>query len=141
MHGSPRMTGDLDLAVILETDNLLRLVNAMAPLGYKPRVPVDPMDLVNSRARDLWRKENGMKVFTFFHPEKPFAEVDILIDEPIEFKKIWERRVKYEAGDVFLPTASIDDLIAMKSKSARDKDLSDIAALNRIKILKGKEKE
>jgi len=29
----------------------------------------------------------------------------------------------------------------MKSKSARDKDLSDIAALNRIKILKEREKE
>jgi hypothetical protein len=29
----------------------------------------------------------------------------------------------------------------MKRKSARDKDLSDIAALNRIKALKEKEKE
>jgi hypothetical protein len=141
LHGSPRMTGDLDLAVILEPDNLLSLVNTMASLGYKPRVPVDPKDLANSKARELWQKEKGMKVFTFFHPARPFAEVDILIDEQIEFAKIWENRVKYEAGDVVVPTASIDDLIAMKSKSARDKDLSDIAALNRIKVLREKEKE
>ena len=44
-------------------------------------------------------------------------------------------------GETVLPTASIDDLIAMKRLSARDKDLSDIAALERIKILNGKGKE
>ncbi len=81
-----------------------------------------------------------MKVFTFFHPKKPFAEVDILIDESIDFNGIWERRVEYRAGRVAIPTASIDDLIALKRKPGRDKDLSDIEALNRIKALKEEEK-
>ncbi len=81
-----------------------------------------------------------MKVFTFFHPKKPFAEVDILIDEKINFDGIWKRRVEYQSGNINIPTASIDDLIAMKQVPARDKDLSDIEALNRIKALKEKEK-
>ncbi len=140
LHGAPRMTGDLDLAVILQKENLLRLIGAMEWLGYKPKVPVNPRDLSDREARELWKEEKGMKVFTFFHPKKPFAEVDILIDEQMNFGEIWEHRVEYQAGNIIIPTASIDDLILMKQVSARDKDLSDIAALNRIKILKAKEK-
>jgi hypothetical protein len=140
LHGAPRMTGDLDLAVILEKENLLSLIGAMENLGYKPKAPVDPKDLADPEVRELWKKEKGMRVFTFFHPKKPFAEVDILIDEQINFNEIWEHRVQYQAGDIIVPTASIDDLIRMKQVSARDKDLSDIAALNQIKALKEKEK-
>ena len=140
LHGAPRMTGDLDLAVILQKENLLSLAEVMQHLGYKPKIPVNPRDLSNPEVRESWKKEKGMKVFTFFHPKRPFAEVDILIDEQIDFHGVWERRVEYQAGDVSIPTASIDDLITMKRKPARDKDLSDIEALNRIKALKEKEK-
>jgi hypothetical protein len=139
LHGTPRMTGDLDLAVVLDKENILSLVNALKSLGYKTRVPVNPEDLANPEVRELWKKEKGMRVFTFFYPEKPFAEVDILVEQPFDFRGIWERRVDYHAGNVVVPTASIDDLIAMKGISGRDKDLADIAALNRVKILKGKE--
>jgi hypothetical protein len=140
LHGAPRMTGDLDLAVILQKENLLSLIGTMERLGYKPRAPVNPSDLSDPVVRGSWKKENGMKVFTFFHPMKPFAEVDILIDEQIDFNGIWERRVKYQAGNVSIPTASIDDLISMKRGPARDKDLADITALNRIKAMKEKER-
>jgi hypothetical protein len=139
LHGAPRMTGDLDLAVILREENLLSLIEVMEHLGYKSKVPVNPRDLANPEIRELWKKEKGMKVFTFFHPKRPFAEVDILIDEQISFNEIWEHRVEYQTGHVSIPTASIDDLIKMKQVSARDKDLSDIAALRRIKALKEKE--
>ena len=140
LHGAPRMTGDLDLAVILQKENLLSLIGAMERLGYKPRAPVNPSDLSDQVVRESWKKDKGMKVFTFFHPMKLFAEVDILIDEQIDFNGIWERRVEYHAGNVSIPTASIDDLILMKQGPARDKDLSDIAALNRIKALKEKDR-
>ena len=140
LHGAPRMTGDLDLAVILQKENLLGLIGAMERLGYKPNVAVNPKDLSDPEIRELWKKEKGMKVLTFFHPKKPFAEVDILIDEQINFTETWERRVEYQAGNIIVPTASIDDLILMKQVSARDKDLSDIAALNQIKALREKEK-
>jgi hypothetical protein len=141
LHGAPRMTGDLDLAAVLEANNLLSLVDAMRGLGYKPRVPVNPSDVANPEIRELWRREKGMKVFTFVHPDKPFADVDILIEEQVDFQRMWDRHTKYQAEDIVLPTASMDDLIAMKRLSARDKDLSDVAALNRIKILREKENE
>lgn len=44
----------------------------METLGYQPKVPVDPKDLSDPKIRELWKKEKGMKVFTFFHPKKPF---------------------------------------------------------------------
>ena len=140
LHGAPRMTGGLDLAVILQKENLLGLVGVMEHLGYRPKAPVNPKDLSDPGVRESWKKDKGRKVFTFFHPKKPFAEVDILIDEPIDFNGIWERRVECSTGNVSIPTASIEDLITMKRKPGRDKDLSDIAALNRIRALKEKEK-
>ncbi len=35
LHGAPRMTGDLDLAVVLEEENLVRLIEVIEGLGYK----------------------------------------------------------------------------------------------------------
>ncbi len=139
LHGAPRMTGDLDLAVILEKENLLKFIEAMERLGYKPRIPVEPRDLVNEGVRASWMTEKGMKVFTFFHPGKPFAEVDVLIDEQIDFQGIYERRKNLHAGEIIVPTASIDDLIKMKQASARDKDFADIAALSRVRAIREKE--
>ncbi len=53
LHGAPRMTGDLDLAVTLEKENLLGFVGAMERLGYKPRVPVDPTGLADQGPENL----------------------------------------------------------------------------------------
>jgi hypothetical protein len=139
LHGAPRMTGDLDLAVILEEENLLKFVEVIASLGYRPRVPVDPRDLAKPEVRRAWKREKGMKVFTFFHPKKPFAEVDILIDEQVPFEGIWKHRKELQAKGTVVPIASIGDLVKMKEKSARDKDLADIAALNRIRAIHEKE--
>ena len=66
-------------------------------------------------------------------------EVDILIDEQINFQGIWERRKDFHAGEITVPTASIDDLIQMKQSLARDKDLADIAALRRVQAIGEKE--
>jgi len=41
-HGVPRMTYDIDLMVLLESTNILRLVSQLSQWGYKPKVPVDP---------------------------------------------------------------------------------------------------
>lgn len=139
LHGAPRMTGDLDLAVVLEEENLVRLIKAIEGLGYRTRVPVNPHDLTKADLRNAWVREKEMKVFTFFHPKKPFAEVDILIDEQISFQEIWKRRREFQAGGVTVPTASIEDLIRMKRLLARDKDLADITALNRVRTIREKE--
>jgi len=37
LHGAPRMTGDLDLAVILEKENLLSLIESWKTWGIIPR--------------------------------------------------------------------------------------------------------
>jgi len=139
LHGAPRMTGDLDLAAPLERENLIKFVEAMERLGYKARVPVDPFALSDAEARASRITEEGMKAFTFFHPKKPFAEVDLLIDETIDFQGIWERRKDLQAGEITVPVASVDDLIEMKQALSRDKDLADIAALRRVQAMREKE--
>jgi len=65
LHGAPRMTGGLDLAVILQKENLLSLIGAMERLGYKPRAPVNPGDLSDPVVREAWKKDKEMKAFIF----------------------------------------------------------------------------
>lgn len=52
-HGLPRMTYDVDLIVLLERDNLEKLTNLLAGLGYVPRLPVPATDLADPAKQDL----------------------------------------------------------------------------------------
>jgi hypothetical protein len=60
-HGAPRMTGDLDLAVLLETENLLSFISATARLGYRSRVPADPRGVADPSVRNRWKTEKSIE--------------------------------------------------------------------------------
>ncbi|MBI5628980.1 MAG: hypothetical protein HY953_08675, partial [Candidatus Rokubacteria bacterium] len=45
LHGVPRTTADLDLAIDLEEVNVRRVVGVMTQLGVIPRAPVEAADL------------------------------------------------------------------------------------------------
>ncbi len=55
--------------VYLCEKNLIKFINALESLGYKPKVPVEALDLVDPKNREKWKKEKGMKVF-FLLPAK-----------------------------------------------------------------------
>ena len=132
LHGVPRTTADLDLVVDLEPANLRRLISAMNRLGYQPKAPVDAQDLSDPDKRKLWIHEKGMRAFTFHLPGKPLADIDILIDSPVDFASLTARAEHVDAGGLRLRIASIADLIRMKEVAARDQDLADADALRRL---------
>jgi hypothetical protein len=87
-HGIPRMTYDLDLMLLLESDNILKMVAKLTKWGYRPQAPVDPRDLADATRRESWIAEKGMKAFSFSSPTQPIGEIDLVVEAPISFDQI-----------------------------------------------------
>lgn len=132
LHGVVRLTADLDLMVHLEEGNLSKFVNIMNELGYRPKVPVKAEEFINAKNRATWIKEKNMKVFSFFHPERPINLVDVLVEEPVDYNIIKSEAVKIISGSVSIPVVSVRNLIKLKEISGRPQDIADIAALKEI---------
>jgi hypothetical protein len=53
-HGIPRMTYHIDLMILLEPENILKLVTKLTLWGYRPKIPIDPRDLADEPKRTSW---------------------------------------------------------------------------------------
>ena len=129
LHGSDRLTADLDIMVDMGEENLTRLVAALARLGFRPVVPVKIEDFVSAENRRRWQREKGMLVFGLTNVKNPLMSVDIMLDNPVDFKSAYLRRVVARIEDLRIPLAGSADLIRMKMESSRVQDLDDIAFL------------
>lgn len=129
-----RFTADADLAVDMARENLVRLVGAMTAIGYRPRVPVEAMEFVDPVKREMWRQEKGAVVFTFVHPDRPFQPVDVFFEPPLPFEELSRTATPIKIGDIEVPAASYEALLAMKRKISplREKDALDILVLERL---------
>jgi predicted nucleotidyltransferase len=128
-HGVPRMTYDIDLMVLLESENILKLVGKLTQWGYRPKVPIDPKDLADETKRNSWLHEKGMKALNFYSETLPIGEIDIVIDSPIPYKELKSRAIKIELREEKIPTVSIHDLIELKLRAGRKQDLADVEHL------------
>ncbi len=135
LHGVPRATADLDILLLLESSNVGKLIDVMKKLGYRPRAPVDFADITLENL-EKWAKEKHMKSFSFKNPKRPYEELDIVLDQPLDFEKVYKRIKRITAKNVSIPLISLGDLIALKKHSNRLQDLSDIEALIKVKKIK-----
>ncbi len=131
-HGIPRMTYDIDLMVLLQPDNILKLVSKLMQWGYKTRIPVDPRDLAVEVKRNSWMQEKGMKALNFYSETLPIGEIDLVFDSPIPYGQLCKRAVLIEIQGEKIPTVSIHDLIKLKLHSGRKQDLADVDHLKII---------
>jgi hypothetical protein len=60
-HGAPRMTYDIDLMILPQKENILKLVSKLMQWGYRTKVPIDSSDLADEVKRNLWVRDKGMK--------------------------------------------------------------------------------
>jgi len=132
LHGVPRMTADLDLMVKLSERNLDAFVKALTALGYYPRVPVAATDFLDPAKRREWQKSKSMVMFTWIHSGRPYEEIDVFLENPLDFQSAYAKRKNLPVEDFTIPLAGIADLIAMKRLSGREQDSADIAALTRL---------
>ena len=127
----------MDLILALDRENVLAAVGAIEALGFRPRAPVQAQDLGDPHTREEWVREKGMRAFNFHDPHSGFREVALVLDHPLDFEEAWARRKVERAGDLEVPVASIEDLIALKRGTGRAQDESDIEALERLRRLSG----
>jgi hypothetical protein len=132
LHGVPRFTADLDLVIALDHDNVLATITALERLGYRPRAPVAAIGLADAEVRREWIHDKDLIVFAFWSPEHPATEIDIFVEEPFSFDDAFARATvaRLDSGNVRV--VSISDLLELKRRAGRPRDLDDIAALEAV---------
>ncbi len=131
-HGVPRMTYDIDLMILLQSENISKLVAKLTNWGYRPKIPINPKDLADEAKRNSWIQEKGMKALNFYSETLPIGEIDIVFDSPIPYNELKSRAVMIELEGEKIPTVSIHDLIELKQKSGRKQDIADVEYLKMI---------
>lgn len=137
LHGVPRMTADLDIAVDLSPSNISALLSAMEAVGMKISLPVNPADLADEEQRRIWQEEKNLKAITFQSSSaggdaNAYREVDVVIESPMDFDVMYASRVSLDAGDFQVDLVSLPHLIAIKRELGRKQDIADVDALERI---------
>lgn len=133
LYGYNRFTGDIDILLALNEGNLQDLDKLMHEMGYVERQPISVKELGNPKKLENFINEKGLKAFTFISNSKPQLDLDIIIEESLEFDQYNKRKTTIEIWGLKLPMIGIDDLIAMKKNAGRDKDKIDLEALLQIK--------
>lgn len=129
IHGSPRLTRDLDICFANDQANLEALGAALVALeaklwGVEEEVPFVPDSLTLSGVQLLTLRTRSGRIDVMTPPKGA---------PPYE---VMRRRAHRErVAGVAVLVASIDDLLSMKNAAGRPKDLADVAELETIKLL------
>lgn len=119
MHGIPRFTKDLDLAIVPELAACEAILDIMKSLRFGTAYLTTPEDLVKTKV-------------TIF---EDYLRIDILTEvKGMDFEAMWERREVAEVKGVPINLVTLDDLIVLKRAAGRSIDLEDVALLEKIRL-------
>ena len=114
--GTPRFTADLDAVLLLDFEDLPRLLEKASALGIEPRI-TDPIGF----ARKSW--------VILLRYVASGTDIDLILGIlPFEVEMI-ERSTMLEIGTLKLRLPTPEDLIIMKAVARRPKDLLDIQSI------------
>lgn len=127
LHGSPRVTQDLDITVATNAGNLEALGGVLAELdarlaGVADEVPftADAATLARMMVLTLDTTVGRLDVLAAPAGAPPYPEMRANAD-------------RFDIGGFHVAVASIEDLMSMKRAAGRPKDLADIAELEVIR--------
>lgn len=132
LHGYQRVTMDVDVVLAMTPDNLRAFINSSKAYGLQPVIPVDIDSLADPRLLEQWFQEKGMQVFGLRGPETTSTVIDVLIKPRVSFADLKRDATIIGVGNLNIPIASIDHLIAMKTDTGRSKDALDIEELKKL---------
>lgn len=130
LHGYLRFTGDLDLLLLLNKENLAKVNKVMKKMKYSERLPVPVMELSDKKKVSNWMLKKNLKAYKFNPPPHNPLQIDIIISESLKFGQFYKRRNIKVMGRLEIPVVSLKDIIAMKKRANRDKDVIDLKVLN-----------
>jgi hypothetical protein len=135
LHGVPRFTGDLDVVLALDDENLARMTALMEKRGYEHRLPVDLAEFSQEKTVRRYLKEKNLIAYTFQSGKEPQMDIDVLVGESLGFAALDRRKTIVPVWDIEVPVISLDDLIDMKRRANRSQDVQDVQALLELKGL------
>jgi hypothetical protein len=128
-HGSPSLTGDLDICYSRDGENVDRLVAALAELAAVRRgLPADSPRMPPLDARTL--RAGGRFTLT-----TRFGDFDILAtpDPGFDYQVLLDHAVTAVRHGAALRIASLHDLIEMKRAAGRPKDRIELEILGALR--------
>jgi hypothetical protein len=137
LHGHLRTTADLDLVVELAPDNARRAIAALAGLGFRARAPVPMEQFAEATARQGWVEDKGLTVFSLWSDRFPALEVDLFVEEPLDFDAAYARAVRVPLDRTTVTVVALEDLIALKEAAGRPIDVADVEALRALPAADG----
>lgn len=135
LHGHRRYTGDVDILLTLDPDNLEKMTNLMHAMKYAERLPVQLQELSDPAKIKRFLEEKGMTAYTFLSDARERIDVDVLAAASLDFAEYDQRKILIDIDNVQVPVVSIDDLIAFKKEANRAKDIEDVRMLLELKSL------
>lgn len=134
IYGIPRMTADIDLILDFDKDNLKKFEICVVNAFYQSQIPVSLSLLSTQQERIKLVKEKNLIALSYFNTRGNVMGMDVLIDVPLNFDDMWNRKSTRKSDEIDIHVVSIDDLIKLKEYSNRKQDQDDIYLLSQIKI-------
>lgn len=141
LHGYPRTTGDIDLVISLDPQNIGLALEKLASLGYSPAVPVEAADFNDENKRKDWIETKGLLELPFRSANRPLAEVDLFARHPIPYEKLSAGATAVDVESTRVRVCSLDHLIQMKTGTGRSRDEEDVKRLSTIKAMRDRDAE
>lgn len=132
VYGVQRSTGDMDILLDFEEENVLSFLAAIRILKYTAALPLRFEELVDETTRKKHIAERNLIAYSFYSMMRGRMILDVLVDVPVLFSELWERRElrDYEGTPVSL--ISREDLIHLKEYAGREQDKQDIILLSKL---------
>ncbi|HEY2124435.1 MAG TPA: hypothetical protein VGG94_03135 [Chthoniobacterales bacterium] len=131
-HGYVRLTVDVDIVLNLQRDNVLRALQALEKIDYRPLIPVHQLDFANAELRESWLTEKNMVVFQMMNLGRPSTKLDIFVTEPFDFEREYAAAKWEKVFGIQCPIVQLETLISMKEKAGRGKDIGDLGELRKL---------
>lgn len=130
LHGSARLTRDLDIIFAADDGNLEALGQVLVGLDARLRDFEGNLPFVPD-ARTL----RGVQILTL-DTSAGWLDVHRTVTGSPPYERLRRNAERMDLGDFFVLVASPDDLIAMKRAAGREGDLADIKEIEAIKRLR-----
>lgn len=77
-----------------------------------------------------------MVVYSFYQVSIPYHQVDIFLENPIDFETAYQAKQIMGVEYLSIPVISLEHLIQLKSLTERKQNKADIEALEKVKKIK-----
>jgi hypothetical protein len=92
IYGIPRMTADIDIILDFKKENILRFEKVMFMLNYQKTPPVPLTDLLDEQKRKKFKETKNLPVYSYYNGAASYLNLDILIDVPVTFERMWKNK-------------------------------------------------